>query len=158
MFNATLKYLLLDARAQAAKYGVTHKSIVHALQTRASDAQDPSAYVRQHYQMEAYRQLLKFGQHRIDAVERHRSKQKRWKLNIPLGISSTRAVSLFKRLGRLVMPRVLASVPELIGTDGALADGSSCKAAVSSNAAAQLATRSSIILFVKFSKTWLHVF
>ena len=102
--------VLLDARKLAASYGVTHKTIVEAIRSRAPHGSCQNLFIRSQYQQEAYKQLLKRGDWKLDAEERHRYKQKRWKLHLTPRMGGVRAASLFLRLGKLVRPRVLASI------------------------------------------------
>jgi len=102
--------VLSEAKATATSYGVTHESITSALSSTAPSGGDLAKHVRLGYQREAYKQLLNKGLDRTIAEERHRTKQKRWKLIMLPKIGAVRAVSLFKRLPELVRPRVLASL------------------------------------------------
>lgn len=102
--------VLLQARSEAAALGVTHHSITTALRLRAPKGKHESDFIRSRYQAEAYSQLMQKGANNFDPEQRHRCKQQRWKLQAPPRITASRAVNLFKRLAKLVKPRVLASV------------------------------------------------
>ncbi len=110
-FNQCHVKVLANARTEAASVGVTHKTIVDALRPRSpQDRKSRDLYIRANYQKEAYEQLIRKGQDNLNVEERHRVKQKRWNLQLPPRIAVVRAVSLFKRLGTLVKPRVVSSV------------------------------------------------
>ena len=102
--------VLADARSSAASLGVTHASILESLRSRAPDTDNVAKFIRSNYQGEAYAQLMRRGDNSIIVEERHRQKQKRWKLQVPARIGAVRAVGLFKRLPTLVRPRVAASI------------------------------------------------
>ncbi len=110
-YAASHAQVLIDARQEASRLGVTHGSIMQALAAQApTGREDRDNYVRKHYQREAYNQLLRLGPLKLNAEARHRKKQHRWQLELAPRLRALRAVTLFKRLSPLVRPRVLASV------------------------------------------------
>ena len=103
--------LLAAAVSQAEALRVTHASITQALKAKTSlSGAKLSAFIRIHYQKEAYKQLLSKGCDGLDVERRHRHRQSRWALQAYPGISARWAASLFRRLASLVRPRVISSI------------------------------------------------
>ena len=96
----------LDARA----LGVSCSSIQRALLKRALQRNDGQTYVRQHFQREAYNQIAQSQRYLLNVEERHRMKQRRWKLELPPRIATSRAQAMFKRVSTLVSPRITAAI------------------------------------------------
>lgn len=110
--NSHCKVLVQAAHA-AEQFGVSQVSIINALSSRgaahAAHA-DLDAFIKNNFQREAYQQLMSKAWDRCVAEHRHRQKQTRWDLNTWPRLAAYRAISLFKRIGRLVKPSVHASL------------------------------------------------
>ena len=103
--------LLAAAVSQAEALRVTHALITQALKAKTSlSGAKLSAFIRIHYQKEAYKQLLSKGCDGLDVERRHRHEQSRWALQAYPGMAARWAASLFRRLASLVRPRVISSI------------------------------------------------
>ena len=103
---------VLDRAVKEAKdIGVTNEIVKAALIAKAmAKAVDEQEYVKQHFQRQAYEQILLRGTDRQAAHDRFRCKMKRWQTLLVPRIQAERARGMMIRLGQLVRPRVFAAV------------------------------------------------
>jgi hypothetical protein len=110
-YNRCHALVLLRASDAAEVRGVTKTSILASLSRSAPEpARERAAYLKKHFQKEAYKQLHSKGTDKVDVEDRLRAKLKRWKLTMVPRHSAERAKRLFQRLSALVPPRVMASM------------------------------------------------
>ena len=103
---------VLDRAVKEGKdIGVTNEIVKAALIAKAmAKAVDEQEYVKQHFQRQAYEQILLRGTARQAAHDRFRCKMKRWQTLLVPRIQAERAWGMMLRLGQLVRPRVFAAV------------------------------------------------
>ena len=103
--------VLQRAIVSANAVGVTTRSVREALLAKAIEKRaEPTAFVKQNFQHEAYLQLFRNSPEHQNVHDRLRTKLKRWPSNLVARLQADRAQSLLKRLGQLVRPRVLSAV------------------------------------------------